>query len=385
MFHTWSYEALQHYWWFLIAVLVGLLVFGLYVQWWQVVAWILAKTKEEKEAIYALLSTKYHTTFTTLVVFGGAFFASFPLFYSTSFGGAFWVWLTILFLFIVQAVSFKYRTELNNFLGEKVYNVFLLLNWLLAPFLLWVAVGTFFTGANFTVNKVNLLWGWVISQWANNWHWLEALWNTNQGWWILNISLGLTLVFLSMILGTLFLINSVGIPSIVDRARNLLKKLLILLVISLAVFLFKLLTISGFAYDQTGKIFMEPYKYLKNLLSMWYVLVLFLLGVIMIVVWVFKSITDKNFYKWFWISWLGSVFVWIVLFLLAWYNNTAFYPSLVDLQSSLTIQNASSSKFTLVVMSYVSLLIPFVLAYIARVWKIITSPKVVEKIEQEWY
>ncbi len=385
MFHTWDYLTLQQYWWFLIAVLAGLLVFGLYVQWGQVVAWLLAKTKEEKEAIYAMLSTKYHTTFTTLVVFWGAFFASFPLFYSTSFWGAFYVWLAILFLFIVQAVAFKYRTEINNFLGEKIYNIFLLLNWLLAPFLLGVAVGTFFTWANFIVEKNNLLqWG-IISQWANSWHWLEALWNTYQWWFILNIALGLTLVFLSMILGTLFIINTIKIDSIQIRARNLLKKLFVWLILSLVIFLIKLFTIKGFAYDETGKIYMEPYKYFKNLWSLKPVLIIFLLGALMIVIGTLKVSFKKSCDRWFWVAGLWSVLVGIGLFLIAGYNNTAFYPSLVDLQSSLTIQNASSSKFTLIVMSYVSLLIPFVIAYIARVWYVMTRPDVSEKVQKEGY
>ncbi len=385
MFHTWDYLTLQQYWWFLIAVLAGLLVFGLYVQWGQVVAWLLAKTKEEKEAIYAMLSTKYHTTFTTLVVFWGAFFASFPLFYSTSFWGAFYVWLAILFLFIVQAVAFKYRTEINNFLGEKIYNIFLLLNWLLAPFLLGVAVGTFFTWANFIVEKNNLLqWG-IISQWANSWHWLEALWNTYQWWFILNIALGLTLVFLSMILGTLFIINTIKIDSIQIRARNLLKKLFVWLILSLVIFLIKLFTIQGFAYDETGKIYMEPYKYFKNLWSLKPVLIIFLLGALMIVIGTLKVSFKKSCDRWFWVAGLWSVLVGIGLFLIAGYNNTAFYPSLVDLQSSLTIQNASSSKFTLIVMSYVSLLIPFVIAYIARVWYVMTRPDVSEKVQKEGY
>ena len=371
MFETMSMEALQNYWWFLISVLGAVLLFLMFVQGGQTLVSQLAKTDTERQIVINAIGRRWDLTFTTLVTFGGAFFASFPLFYSTSFGGAYWVWILILFSFIVQAVSYEYRTKLNNFLGTKTYDAFLLTNGILAPLLLGAAVGTFFTGSDFVVNFSNVFDSKVISQWTGPAHGLEAALN------ITNLSLGLTVLFLTRVLANLYIIHQVDNDTIVERASQWLKKCTIAFLIFFFLFLVLILTKDGFAVDpETGKVFMEPYKYLHNLLQPLN-LILFLVGVVLFLYGIYKGAFQKS-RSGFWVTGLGTVLVVLVLFFIAGYNNTAFYPSTADLQSSLTIRNASSSRFTLVVMSYVSLLVPFIIAYIWYTWKQLMKKKINE-------
>jgi len=371
MFETMTTEALQNYWWFIISLLGALLLFLMFVQGGQTLVGQLAKNETQRKIIINAIGRRWDLTFTTLVTFGGAFFASFPLFYSTSFGGAYWVWILILFSFIVQAVSYEYRDKVNNFLGTKTYDAFLFANGLLAPILLGAAVGTFFTGSEFTVNFSNVLDGKVISQWTGPAHGLEAALN------LTNLSLGLAVFFLTRVLGNLFLIHQVADPEIVDNASKWLKKCTIAFLIFFFLFLGLILTKDGFAVDpETGKIFMEPYKYLHNLLQPLNI-ILFLVGVVLFLYGIYLGSFKKSG-NGFWFTGVGTVLVVLVLFFIAGYNNTAFYPSTADLQSSLTIRNASSSRFTLVVMSYVSLLVPFVLAYIWYAWHQLMKKKVDE-------
>lgn len=380
MFETLSYLQLQQYWWILVSILGSLLVFLLFVQGWQVLSILLAKNEKERTFILNSVWTKYDLTFTTLVTFWWAFFASFPLFYSTSFGWAFWVWFAILFLFILEWVSFKYRTKAQNFLWTKTFNIFLFLNGLLAPLLLWVAVATFFTGSNFIVNKNNFVdlggSSMYISSWTSPFHWLEALWNVKQLAFITNISLWLSVLFLSIVLALLYITHTIKSKPLVARARKALIPYTFVFLVFFLTFVWKLLTIDWFAYDPTTMhVSMEAYKYLNNFLEMPIVLWLFLLWVIMVLIWIVAWILWKC-KRPFWVSALGTILVVFSLFVVAWFNNTSFYPSLYDLQSSLTIQNASSSIYTLTVMGYVSLLIPFVLAYIIRVWRILNRKPV---------
>lgn len=371
MFESMTTEALQNYWWFIISLLGALLLFLMFVQGGQTLVGQLAKNETQRKIIINAIGRRWDLTFTTLVTFGGAFFASFPLFYSTSFGGAYWVWILILFSFIVQAVSYEYRDKVNNFLGTKTYDIFLFVNGLLAPILLGAAVGTFFTGSEFTVNFSNVLDGKVISQWTGPAHGLEAALN------LTNLSLGLTVFFLTRVLGNLFLIHQVADPEIVDNASKWLKKCTIGFLIFFFLFLGLILTKDGFAVDpETGKVFMEPYKYLHNLLQPLNI-ILFLVGVVLFLYGIYLGAFKKSG-NGFWFTGVGTVLVVLVLFFIAGYNNTAFYPSTADLQSSLTIRNASSSRFTLVVMSYVSLLVPFVLAYIWYAWHQLMKKKVDE-------
>lgn len=380
MFWNLSYLQLQQYWWIIISVLGSILVFMLFVQWWQVLSVILAEDNKEKTLILNSVWTKYDLTFTTLVTFGWAFFASFPLFYSTSFGWAYWVWFSILFLFILEWVSFKYRTKVNNFLWEKTYNVFLFLNWLLAPLLLWVAVATFFTWSNFSVNKTNFVDlsgpSIFISQWTHWAHWLEALWNTKQMAFLTNISLWIAVSFLSMILALLYITHSIKSKELVSRARKALIPYTLIFLVFFLYFVVRLLTVDGFEYNSsTMLVSMKSYKYLHNFIDMPIILISFLLWVLMVLIGILAWILWK-FKRPFWLSWLWTIFVVFSLFIVAWFNNTAFYPSISDLQSSLTIQNASSSPYTLTIMSYVSLLIPFVLWYIIWVWSILNKEPV---------
>ncbi len=371
MFESMSMEALQNYWWFIISLLGALLLFLMFVQGGQTLVGQLAKDDTQRQIIINAIGRRWDLTFTTLVTFGGAFFASFPLFYSTSFGGAYWVWILILFSFIIQAVSYEYRTKVNNFLGTKTYDAFLFVNGLIAPILLGAAVGTFFTGSQFTVNFSNVIDGKVISQWTGPAHGLEAALN------ITNLSLGLTVFFLTRVLGNLYLIHQVDHEEIVNNAAKQLKKCTVGFLIFFFLFLGLILTKDGFAVNpETGEIFMEPYKYLHNLLQPLN-LILFLIGVVLFLFGIYKGAFQKSG-SGFWFTGVGTVLVVLVLFFIAGYNNTAFYPSTADLQSSLTIRNASSSRFTLVVMSYVSLMVPFVLAYIWYTWSQLMKKKVDE-------
>jgi len=367
-----TYILLQQYWWLIISLLGSLLVFLLFVQGGQTLIYTLGKDESERTVLVNALGRKWELTFTTLVTFGGAFFASFPLFYSTSFGGAYWVWIAILFCFIVQAVSYEFRTKPSNFLSHRTYEAFLYINGLLGTILLGTAVATFFTGSLFSVNKMNLtnIDNPIISSWQTPWHGLEAALNLH------NLSLGLAVFFLARILALLYFMNHVNSESIFIRAKKHLLYNTIPFLVFFLTFVVWLMLRDGFAVNPaTGQVFMESFKYLHNLLSMPIVLALFLIGVLLVLWGIGRSlITDYTTGIWF--SGTGTVLTVLALFLLAGYNNTAYYPSTFDLQSSLTIFNSSSSKFTLTVMSLVSLLVPFVVAYIWYVWRSMNSKKI---------
>lgn len=384
MFSFLDYSGLQHYWWILVSLLGALLVFLLFVQGGQSLIYTLASNEKEKTMLLNSTGRKWEITFTTLVTFGGAFFASFPLFYSTSFGGAYWVWMAILFAFILQAVSYEFRSKANNFLGHKTFEAFLFLNGVLGSLLLGVAVSTFFTGAEFSVNKTNILdisspKMPIISAWETPFHGLEALWTTEHLAFIQNIALGLAVFFLARVLANLYFQNNINDENIYRKSY---KSLIVNSVLFLVFFLFwliRLMFLDGFAVNPSnGEVFIEPNKYLYNFLEMPLVLAVFLIGVVLVLVGIAKNVFFKS-KEGIWFSGLGTVLTVWMLFLIAGFNNTAFYPSTYDLQSSLTIYNASSSEFTLRTMSYVSLLVPFVAAYIALVWKKMDSKKISTK------
>jgi len=369
-----TYILLQQYWWFIVSLLGAMLVFLLFVQGGQTLIYTLGKNETERTMLVNALGRKWEFTFTTLVTFGGAFFASFPLFYSTSFGGAYWVWIAILFCFIVQAISYEYRTKPNNFLGQRTYEAFLFVNGLLGTILLGTAVATFFTGSMFSVEKMNLtnIANPIISSWKTHWHGLEAAINFH------NLSLGLAVFFLARILAILYFMNSVASESIFERAKKQLLYNAIPFLVFFLTFAVWLILRDGFAVDPTsGKVSMESFKYLHNFLAMPLVLILFLIGVVLVLWGIWKSFISK-YTKGIWFAGIGTVLTVLSLFLVAGYNNTAYYPSTFNLQSSLTIYNSSSSKFTLTVMSFVSLLVPFVLAYIWYSWKSINSKMIDE-------
>ena len=388
MFETLSYITLQHYWWFLVSVLAAVLVFMMFVQWWQAIFLRVWKTEAQKDFIINAIWKHHKLTFSVLVTFGWAVFASFPMFYATSFGWAYLVWMAILFLFIAQSVSFEYRKKENNFLWQKTYDTFLFLNWFLVPLLLWVAVWTFFTWSNFIIETSNLV-NWFgsnthIASWTTQTYWLEALWNTVNWWFILNIALWLTLTFLVQILALLYIIHHVKDKEIVNNAHKcLLPKSIVFLVVFL-VFVFKLMTITWYSYDtNTFFVWMENYKYLHNLLDSSFIYSIFMWGTFMVLLWIWLGLLVKS-RNWFWFAWAGTFLVVLSVFLLAWFNWTSFYPSLVDLQSSLTIQNASSSHYTLIVMSYVSLMLPFVLLYIIWAWNVIAWKQMTKTDLNKW-
>ncbi len=375
MFENMSHLALQQYWWIIISLLGSLLVFLMFVQGGQTLVSQLAKTSTERKILYNSIGRRWDVTFTTLVTFGGAFFASFPLFYSTSFGGAYWVWMLILFSFIIQAVSYEYRTKPDNFLGEKTYNTFLFINGLVATVLIGIAVGTFFTGSDFSVDKLRLTESGnnVISQWKGPAHGLEAALN------LTNLSLGLAIFTLSRILGALYFINNVDNKVLVHKASYLLKFCSIAFLFFFLLFIGLILTGEGFAVNpETQEVYMEKNKYLHNFIQMPVVLVIFLLGVVGVLTGIYMGAFKKSG-KGIWFAGAGTILTVFTVFLLAGFNNTAFYPSTYDLQSSLTIQNASSGKYTLTVMSYVSLLVPFVIAYIWYSWKSLNKKKISEE------
>jgi len=374
MFETLSYFTLQQYWWVLVAILWAALVFMMFVQGGQVIYNILWKTDKEKDLVLNAIGKHYKLTFSIFVTFGWAAFASFPAFYATSFGWAYLVWMAILFFMIVQAVAYEYRSKPDNFLGKKTYDIFLFANGFFVPLLLWVAVATFFTWSNFVVETSNLVdYAWSnihISSWTTPFYGLEALWNTIQWWFITNISLWLAVTFLTQIVSLLYVIHHINDKVLVNRASKFLIPVSVMFLVAFLTFVFKLMTISGFAVWDNMQIFMESYKYLHNLLDNWVIYSLFMWGVFLVLTWIGLWIFAKS-RNWFWFSWLWTFLVVISLFLLAWFNDTSFYPSLVDIESSLTIRNASSSYYTLIVMSYVSLMLPFVLAYIIWAWTII--------------
>ena len=368
-----TYSFLQHYWWFLVSLLGALLVFLMFVQGANSMVRTLGYTEEGRRLIINSTGRKWEFTFTTLVTFGGAFFASFPLFYSTSFGGAYWLWMIILFTFVLQAVSYEFQNKLGNLLGAKTFQTFLAINGFLGPLLLGGAVATFFEGSNFIVMKDNLIdaqsFTPVISHWANASHGLDALLNP----WVLVF--GLAVMFLARVLGSLYIINNVNDDDIRSRAAFQLPGSSLAFVVLFVVYLVHLLLKDGFAYDDSGVIVIEPYKYLHNFLDMWYLLIVLLIGVVLVLFAIGRSFADK---KWIWGIWpagIGVVLVVLSLLLCAGWNNTAYYPSTADLQSSLTIQNSCSSEFTLTTMAIVSILIPFVLAYIWHAWWSIDKKK----------
>lgn len=361
-----TYSILQHYWWFIISLLGGLLTFLLFIQGGQSMLFSLSKTEDEKRLLVNVLGRKWEFTFTTLVTFGGAFFASFPLFYSTSFGGAYWVWMAILFCFIIQAVSYEFQSKPGNTYGKTTYRTFLFINGLLGTFLLGTAIATFFTGSDFTVNKANITQQLapVISQWGNEWHGLEALLEPR------NWALGLTVFFLARTNALLYFINRLNNKTLENRSYKYLFYNAIPFVVFFLTFVIWTMLDKGYAVDpETGVVSLVQYKYFFNLLEMPVLMILFLVGVVAVLAGIIGSMLSKTFRKGIWLSGAGTVVTVCTLLLMAGYNNTAYYPSSTDLQSSLTIFNSSSSEFTLTVMSYVSILIPFVLAYIFYAWR----------------
>lgn len=360
-----EYGFLQQYWWFIVSLLGGLLVFLLFVQGGNVLIFSVGRSEEERQLIVNSTGRKWELTFTTLVTFGGAFFASFPLFYSTSFGGAYWLWVLILISFVFQAVSYEFQTKAGNLLGRNTFRVFLVINGFLGPFLIGMAVATFFTGSDFTVDKnaVGDSIAPVISTWGNSWHGLEAFGN------IWNICLGLAVFFLAMVLGSLYMINNIEDENIVLKLRLRLWLGAFCFLILFVAFLSHICIVQGFAVDADGTVFMEKSKYLHNFLQMPAVLAVFLIGVVLVLYGVVKTLASRKYRKGIWFTGPGTVLAVVGLLLVAGYNGTAYYPSTADLQSSLTIANSCSSLFTLKTMTIVSFIIPFVLAYIAYAWR----------------
>ena len=377
-----AYIFLQHYWWFVVSLLGALLVFLLFVQGGNSLLFCLGKTEEQKKMMINSTGRKWEFTFTTLVTFGGAFFASFPLFYSTSFGGAYWLWMIILFSFVLQAVSYEFQSKAGNLLGKTTYRTFLVINGVVGPVLLGGAVSTFFTGSNFYINKGNIADAAmpVISQWANGWHGLDALLNP----W--NVVLGLAVFFLARILGALYFINNINEDDLVRRCRRALWGNTALFLLFFLAFVIRTLVADGYAVrPETGEVFMEPYKYLTNFLQMPVVLLVFLVGVVAVLWGIIRTLWKPTFDKGIWFAGAGTVLTVLALLLVTGYNNTAYYPSTHDLQSSLTLANSCSSRFTLKVMAYVSILVPFVLAYIFYAWRSIDNRKIdAKEMEEGW-
>ena len=368
-----TYEFLQHYWCFVVALLGALLVFLLFVQGANSCIRSLGWTEEGRRLVLNSTGRKWEFTFTTLVTFGGAFFASYPLFYSTSFGGAYWLWMIILFTFVVQAVSYEFQNKLGNFLGPKTFQWGLILNGLLGPLLLGGAVATFFEGSNFIIAKNNLVDAGavtpIISRWANASHGLDALMNP----WVLVF--GLAVMFLARVLGILYVMNNVNDEDIRSRGSVRLLGNAVPFVILFVAYLAHLLLKDGYAYNDEGVIFMEPYKYLNNLLDMWYLTIILLIGIALVLFGIGKTVWSKDYNSGIWPAGIGTVLTVLALLLCSAWNHTAYYPSTADLQSSLTMANSSSSEFTLRTMFYVSLLVPFVLAYIVYAWRAIDRKK----------
>lgn len=363
---------LQHYWWAVIALLASLLVFLLFVQGGQGMLYELGRTAAERTMIVNSTGRKWELTFTTLVTFGGAFFAAFPLFYSTSFGGAFYVWMLILLVMVIQAVAYEFRRKPDNIFGERFYNILLVINGIGAPLLIGTAVGTMFTGAEFTVNRANLsiIGGEsTISQWVSPWYGLEALADMR------NVCLGLALVFLSRMLAAQYFMNDIDDRTLFGRSRKAMLINAVPFVIFFVAFLLSILVADGWAVDADGIITVEPYKYLHNMLAMPVVTALLLAGVVSVLASVVLGYFRSS-RKAIWFGGIGTVVtVWMLLLTLG-FNGTAYYPSLVDAQSSLTIQNSSSGLFTLKTMTIVSALVPFVLAYIWYVWREVNKHKI---------
>ena len=372
-----SYEFLQHYWCFIVSLLGAILVFLLFVQGANSVARSLGYTEEGRRLVYNSTGRKWEFTFTTLVTFGGAFFASFPLFYSTSFGGAYWLWMIILFTFVLQAVSYEFQNKLGNILGPRTFQFFLTLNGIIGPLLLGGAVATFFEGSNFIIEKNNMIdvgaLTPIISRWANASHGLDALLNP----WVL--VLGFAVVFLARTLGILYVMNNVNDDDIRSRGSVRLIGTAVPFLILFVAYLVHLLLKDGYAVNADGFVFMEPYKYLHNFLDMWYLTILLLIGVVLVLWGIGMEIVNRKSSNrkclGIWPAGIGTVLTVLALLLCSAWNNTAYYPSTADLQSSLTLQNSCSSEFTLRTMFYVSLLVPFVLAYIVYCWRAIDKKK----------
>ena len=368
-----DYTFLQQYWWFLVSLLGAILVFLLFVQGANSMVFSLGSNEQERRLIINSTGRKWEFTFTTLVTFGGAFFASFPLFYSTSFGGAYWLWMLILFSFVLQAVSYEFQNKLGNLLGTRTFQWFLVLNGILGPLLLGGAVATFFNGSNFIISKENLINEFaspVISTWENASHGLDALLDP----W--NLVLGIAVFFLARILGILYIMNNIDDEIIRSRGSVRLIGTSVPFVLLFVAFLVHVITKDGYAYDPaTGVISLEAYKYLYNFLDMWYLLALLIVGVVLVLYGIIRTIVSRSYIGGIWPAGIGTVFTVLALLLCAGWNNTAYYPSNADLQSSLTIANSCSSYFTLNTMAIVCLLIPFVLAYIVYAWWSIDKKK----------
>jgi len=371
MFGNLSHLELQQYWYIIVSLLGAILVFLFFVQGGQTFLFRIGRSESERTILVNSLGRKWEFTFTTLVTFGGAFFASFPLFYATSFGGAYWVWMIILFAFVIQAVSYEFRTKANNFLGKKVYEGFLFVNGLLGTFLVGVAVATFFSGSQFSLDEFNRV------TWANGARGLEAALD------LFNLSLGLTVFFLARVLGLLYFMNTIDNENILVRSKKALLRNAIPFVVFFLVFMVWLMLRDGYeVHPETQRVYMTRYKYLRNLLAMKGVLLMFLVGGLGVLGGISLSLL-KDTSKGIWLSGPGTVLVVFSLFMLAGFNNTSFYPSAYHMQSSLTIQNASSSHYTLVAMSWVSLFVPFVLLYIIFAWRALNKKKIDEKEMQE--
>jgi len=375
MFENMSIETLQSYWYIIVSLLGSVLVFLMFVQGGQTLIYTIGKNEEERKMLVNTLGRKWEFTFTTLVTFGGAFFASFPLFYSTSFGGAYWVWMAILFPFIIQAVAYEFRSKPNNFLGQKTYEWFLIINGLLGTVLIGAAVSTFFTGSEFSINKTSMinLTDPIISRWEGPANGLEAVLNWR------NVALGLAVFFLARVLGTLYFLNTIADENIRKRSKKHLLINTIPFLIFFLSYVIALMVYPGFAVDPlSGTVFMEPYKYFHNLITMPGVLILFIIGVMLVLAGIALPLLGegKRGSTGIWLAGPGTIFTVLALFLLAGFNNTAYYPSTYDLQSSLTIHNSSSSHYTLTAMSYVSIMVPFVVAYIWYAWKSINNKKI---------
>ncbi len=368
-----SYVFLQHYWWFIVSLLGALLVFLLFVQGANSLARTLGWTEEGQRLVYNSTGRKWEFTFTTLVTFGGAFFASFPLFYSTSFGGAYWLWMIILFTFVLQAVSYEFQNKLGNFFGPRIFQFCLTLNGIVGPLLLGAAVATFFEGSNFLIMKDNLVTEDtitpIISRWANTSHGLDVLLNP----WVL--VLGFAVVFLTRVLGILYVMNNVADEDIRSRGSvRLIGSAVPFLILFVSYFVHLLLK-EGYAVNADGIVYLEPMKYLNNFLTMWYLLVILIIGGVFVFYGIGKTVLSKGYNSGIWPAGVGTVLVLLTLLLCAGWNRTAYYPSTADIQSSLTLANSCSSKFTLTTMFYVSLLVPFVLAYIVYAWRAIDKKK----------
>ena len=375
-----TYEFLQSYWWFLISLLGASLVFLMFVQGANTLIFSLGKTPEERRLLINSTGRKWEFTFTTLVTFGGAFFASFPLFYSTSFGGAYWLWMIILFSFVIQAVSYEFQNKIGNFLGAKTFQVCLVLNGIIGPLLLGGAVATFFDGSNFLIGKENLIDGIqpVISKWANASHGLDALLDP----W--NVVLGIAVFMLARILGILYIKNNIEHEGILERCTKQLPLNAIVFLIFFVAFLLHVIFKTGFSVDSLGNTQMEDLKYLNNLLEMPILLGILLIGILLVLLGIFKASRTVAYRNGIWLTGIGTILTVLVLFLIAGWNHTAYYPSLIDINSSLSLSNSCSSEFTLRTMTYVSFLIPFVLAYIIYAWRAIDKKRITqEEIEHE--